>query len=549
MKKSISRLLACSFVAIIISFVSFAQPANDDPSGAITLAHTNSTILTGNTTGATTSDIGVPQGLSRANSVWYKFTATSSEISILVEKISANDPAIRLFNNDFSLNVSRIRGASSFSRLKYDNLTIGENYYIMVDNNHGQPGEFRLTVKNFIDNDFIEGAIDFTNELIDGNHSSMAEEFSTYRKTSSVYLTSDVWFKFTGNEGNISIFTIAGTARAVNIKLFDSNDNELKSQDYKDGARSRLYYSGLNTGETYYFSVANSANYGTFSMNLSTNITNDHPIGAIQIPHIPEYHSGEAALNNIGTSGIHNFSCHNTNAGDSWYKFIATSETATIKVQSGGVLGSGTSFVASLLDQGLNEIACSFPTSNTLTELSLTNLNVGDTYFIAIASKAGGHRGTYTLSMNGGSESCTWTCDESGNMYYVAGKVGIATSTIPEDFSLAVGGNVLVEEIVVQMQQEWPDYVFDPSYNLPTLQETKKFILKNKHLKGIPSAKEVANNGINLGELNAKLLEKIEELTLYQIQLMELLQKLQLENSKQNMQIQKLTQKINQKSR
>ena len=118
---------------------------------------------------------------------------------------------------------------------------------------------------------------------------------------------------------------------------------------------------------------------------------------------------------------------------------------------------------------------------------------------------------------------------QNTNNIFHLGKVAINTDIVPTGYELAIYGDAIMEEIVVQMKQEWPDYVFDPSYNLPALQETKKFILENKHLKGIPSAKEVSNNGINLGELNAKLLEKIEELTLYQIQLMELLQKQQLE--------------------
>ena len=116
----------------------------------------------------------------------------------------------------------------------------------------------------------------------------------------------------------------------------------------------------------------------------------------------------------------------------------------------------------------------------------------------------------------------------TNNIFY-NGRVAVNTQTVPDGYEFAVKGDAIMEEIVVQLKQDWPDYVFDSSYNLPTLEETKKFILQNKHLKGIPSAQEVSKNGISLGEMNAKLLEKIEELTLYQIQLMELLQKQQTE--------------------
>mgnify|MGYP001796953156 CR=1 FL=1 len=150
MNKFLKKLLLCNSslipVFLFLSFASNAQPPNDNPTGATSLLHANNTVITGNTTGATTSDVGVPPGLTRANSVWYKFTATSTVVIMLVVKLSANDPAVRLFNDDFSFNVSRIRGANTYSRLMYNNLTVGQNYYIMVDNNPGQPGAFRLTI-------------------------------------------------------------------------------------------------------------------------------------------------------------------------------------------------------------------------------------------------------------------------------------------------------------------------------------------------------------------------------------------------------------------
>ncbi|MEM7297863.1 MAG: hypothetical protein AAF391_06315, partial [Bacteroidota bacterium] len=63
--------------------------------------------------------------------------------------------------------------------------------------------------------------------------------------------------------------------------------------------------------------------------------------------------------------------------------------------------------------------------------------------------------------------------------------------------------------------------VFEEDYDLRTLQETAAFILENKHLPEVPSAKEMEANGIQIGEMNLLLLKKIEELTLYQIELLE----------------------------
>ncbi len=85
-------------------------------------------------------------------------------------------------------------------------------------------------------------------------------------------------------------------------------------------------------------------------------------------------------------------------------------------------------------------------------------------------------------------------------------------------YKLAVNGSSIMEEVKVKLKSTWPDYVFTPSYNLQSLSEVETFINENGHLPNIPSAAEVEeNNGIELGEMNAKLLEKIEELTLHTI--------------------------------
>ncbi|MCF2875046.1 MULTISPECIES: hypothetical protein [unclassified Tenacibaculum] len=96
------------------------------------------------------------------------------------------------------------------------------------------------------------------------------------------------------------------------------------------------------------------------------------------------------------------------------------------------------------------------------------------------------------------------------------GNVGIGTEETGIH-KLAVEGSIGAREIKVQATG-WYDFVFEKDYNLPTIEEVEKHIKEKGHLKNIPSAKEVLKNGIHLGEMNGKLLEKIEELTLYTIQ-------------------------------
>ena len=84
------------------------------------------------------------------------------------------------------------------------------------------------------------------------------------------------------------------------------------------------------------------------------------------------------------------------------------------------------------------------------------------------------------------------------------------------DHKLSVNGMVRSKEVMCD-NDNWPDYVFTDSYELRSLDEVSAFIKANGHLPNIPSAQEVASNGIKLSEMSASLLEKVEELTLYTI--------------------------------
>jgi len=95
------------------------------------------------------------------------------------------------------------------------------------------------------------------------------------------------------------------------------------------------------------------------------------------------------------------------------------------------------------------------------------------------------------------------------------GNVGIGTASLSEKFS--VEGKIRAREIKVESAL-WPDYVFEEHYPIISLKNLDLYIKENKHLPGMPSAKEVETNGIELGEMNKKLLEKIEELTLHLIE-------------------------------
>jgi hypothetical protein len=97
------------------------------------------------------------------------------------------------------------------------------------------------------------------------------------------------------------------------------------------------------------------------------------------------------------------------------------------------------------------------------------------------------------------------------------GSVGIGTANT-FTYMLAVNGSAIATSMTVKLYGNWPDFVFKPNYHLLPLNEVKTYIDQNSHLPDMPSAEEVSKEGINLGEMNKRLVKKVEELTLYIIE-------------------------------
>jgi hypothetical protein len=135
--------------------------------------------------------------------------------------------------------------------------------------------------------------------------------------------------------------------------------------------------------------------------------------------------------------------------------------------------------------------------------------------------------------------------DEPENMGYVEDRIvldadavsyiintsglAIGKTTIISGFLFDVNGKIRANEIVVNTVGA--DFVFDDDYNLRSLSEVETFIKQNRHLPDIPTAKEVEENGVSLGEMQSKLLQKIEELTLYLVEQGKSIEELKEENA------------------
>jgi trimeric autotransporter adhesin len=126
--------------------------------------------------------------------------------------------------------------------------------------------------------------------------------------------------------------------------------------------------------------------------------------------------------------------------------------------------------------------------------------------------------GGILLRYHGSNHVFTVSAGGSTDPFFQAqnGVVGILTTNTDSTYALSVGGKIRSKGVVVE--SDWADFVFDDGYRLPPLVEVEQFVREERRLPGIPSASEVAKDGVDLGEMHVRLLQKIEELTLYTIQ-------------------------------
>ncbi len=120
--------------------------------------------------------------------------------------------------------------------------------------------------------------------------------------------------------------------------------------------------------------------------------------------------------------------------------------------------------------------------------------------------------------------------------YLAVGEVAAAdrAAATSGGYRLLVKGGMITEKIKVAVagSADWADYVFEPSYKLMSLDKVETFVKENKHLPNVPSAEEMSKNGLDVMQTSAKLMEKIEELTLYMIEMNKEIKALKAENAK-----------------
>lgn len=212
----------------------------------------------------------------------------------------------------------------------------------------------------------------------------------------------------------------------------------------------------------------------------------------------------------INSSSSHTFTISNAGTGD-----LSITATSLVGADPGEFSIASGGGAITLTPGGSNDIVLDFSPTATGAKSAILRINSDDPNEDPLDVSLAGSGAT------SGGGSSLWTQDGAGNIIYygtAAGQnVGIGTTT-PGSYRLAVEGTIGAREVVVTTDA-WSDFVFDKDYSLKSLEEIEAFIARNKHLPDIPSEADVTQNGVKVGEMHAKLLQKIEELTLYLIQL------------------------------
>ncbi len=213
-----------------------------------------------------------------------------------------------------------------------------------------------------------------------------------------------------------------------------------------------------------------------------------------------------------------------------------TSPGASLQVKGSGVVVGATYEDGDTTSYGLN-IETNQAAGN-YAYLGIARMGNAGMYLTQISSQ-------FTIGPNENGSSPFLTINNASSNI---GSVGIGTtdpctnSQAPSNCKLSVAGAIQAQEVVVNTG--WSDYVFNPDYRLTPLTEVAGYIQQNHHLPGIPSEAEVKDKGVSLGDMQSKLLAKIEELTLRMIQADERNSRLEQENGEMRREIQEIKEKI-----
>ncbi|MBI2271585.1 MAG: hypothetical protein HYU69_14670, partial [Bacteroidetes bacterium] len=383
------------------------------------------------TTGATTDKTpGTCWNTTAGSNRWFKFVATSTQIKVEVKTAggagSLQYPYAALWSADGNTQLACQTYSSQYSNLSMSKigLTVGNTYYISVDNHNGSAayrGAFQLCLTDAVDYDYYEGAVDVSSII---NNCSAVNAYTTVQATSdknpgSCWNTtggSNRWFKFVATSAQLKVEVkttgVAGSIQYPYVALWAADGTtQVACQTYSSQySNLGMNKTGLTIGNTYYISVDNhngSAAYrGTFQLCLSDAVDYDYYEGAVDVSSIINNCSAVNAYTTVqATFDKNKGACWNTLGGSNrWFKFVATSTQIKLEVKTTGVAGSiQYPYVALWAADGTTQLACqTYSSQYSNLSLNKPGLTVGATYYISVDNNtsSAAFRGTFQLCLS-----------------------------------------------------------------------------------------------------------------------------------------------------
>ena len=426
-----SKRIFLGFIFTLVSFLSWAQPANNnyaaaiDISSIINLCSADAAFTTLNATADNNKGSAWDSGPNY--NVWFKFTATSNYMKVQLNTGASEGtlqyPYLAMWSTNGTTELASANRIGQFTDLEVDyyGLTPGVVYYISVDNlaGAGYRGTFKLCLSDVVDYNFYEGAIDVTS-LINGCSADAAYttvNASADKNKGSVWDSGpnyNRWFKFTAtsNYMKVQLNTGAseGTLQYPYLALWSTNGTTELASANRIGQFTDLEvdYYGLTPGVVYYISVDNLAGAGyrgTFKLCLSDVVDYNFYEGAFDVTSLINGCSADAAYTTVNASADKS----KGSAWDSgpnynrWFRFTATSNYMKVQLKTGGPEGDVQyPYLALWGANGTTELASANRIGQfTDLEVDYYGLTPGAVYFISVDNLAGaGYRGTFKLCLS-----------------------------------------------------------------------------------------------------------------------------------------------------
>ncbi|WOD42642.1 LamG-like jellyroll fold domain-containing protein [Hwangdonia lutea] len=356
--------------------------------------------------------------------VWFKFQATTTEVNAQISMGGSlgtmRYPFLALWDGSGTEITSATNyGSRSSINVQSDNLTIGDWYYISVDNHNSASyrGSFSLCIDDVVNNDYKEEAVIVPHT---SNWCSADAEYTTINASPDGLKGAawnngpnyNVWFKFqaTTTEVNaqISMGGSLGTMRYPFLALWDSSGTEITSAtNYSSRSSINVQSDNLTIGDWYYISVDNhkGASYrGSFSLCIDDVVNNDYKEEAVVVPHTSNWCSADAEYTTINASpdGLKGAAWKNGPNYNVWYKFQATTTQVNAQISMGGSLGTMRYPFLALWDNSGTEItSATYYSSRSSINVQSANLTIGNWYYISVDNHVGAsYRGSFSLCVD-----------------------------------------------------------------------------------------------------------------------------------------------------